>query len=76
MNRLKTIKKYFNNAVLEKAFIKLLGYKMTHKTSITFAVDYISDNELACLSLFYNKPDNFEKLVELIEQDIDYILEG
>lgn len=76
MNKLKELKKYFNNAVVEKAFIKLLGYKMAHKTSIAFAFDYITDNELACLSLFYNKPDNFEKLVELIEQDIDYILEG
>lgn len=79
MNKLKTIKKYFKDTRLEKAFLKLLAYKQKYNTSIIVAFyqgDYISDTELALLGLFYQTPINLEYLCELIEQDIEYILEG
>lgn len=79
MNKLKTIKKYFKDTRLEKAFLKLLAYKQKYNTSIIVAFyqgDYISDTELALLGLFYQTPINLEYLCELIEQDIECILEG
>lgn len=79
MNKLKTIKKYFKDARLEKAFLKLLAYKQKYKTSIIVAFykgEYITDTELALLGIYYKSPINLERLCELIEEDIDYILEG
>ena len=79
MNKLKIIKKYFKDTRLEKAFLKLLAYKQKYTTPLILAFykgDYISDTELALLGLYYNSPKNLEALCELIEQDIEYILEG
>lgn len=78
MNKLRTIKKYFKDTRLEKAFLKLLAYKQKYNTSLVVAFyqgDYISDTEMALLGLFYQTPINLEYLCELIERDIDYILE-
>lgn len=78
MNKLKTIKKYFKDTRLEKAFLKLLAYKQKYKAPIliAFCDELVTDTEMALLSIHYKSPKNLEVLCELIEQDIEYILEG
>ena len=78
MNKLKELKKYFKDTRIEKAFLKLLAYKQKYKSSIivAFCDDYITDTEMALLSIYYKSPINLEALCKLIEDDIDYILEG
>lgn len=78
MKKLKDIKNYFKDTRLEKAFLKLLAYKKRYKMSLLVAFyndNYISDTEMALLSLFYNA-NSLDHLCELIDKDIQYILEG
>ena len=76
MNKLKQIKKYFKDSSLERAFMKLLVQVDLYNTPVAIAMTNITDTELALLGLHYKKPKNFEALCKLIQQDIDYILEG
>lgn len=75
-NKLKTIKKYFKDARLERAFMKLLVQVDLYDRPVPIALTNITDTELALLGIHYKSPKNFEALCELIQQDIDYILEG
>ena len=74
MNRLKTIKKYFRDTTLEKTFIDILSKVQIFDMSIKQIILEIKNEELMKLQLFYNT-DNFNRLVEKLQNDIDYILE-
>ena len=76
MNKLKELKKYFKDDSLERAFIKLLVQVDLYDTPVAIALTNVTDTELALLGIFYKTPKNFEVLCKLIQQDIDYILEG
>ena len=74
MNRLKTIKKYFKDTTLEKTFLDILSKVHFFNMNIKYILLEMSYNELMKLQLFYNT-NNFNRLVEKLQNDIDYILE-
>ena len=74
MNRLKTIKKYFKDTTLEKTFLDILGKVHLFNMNIKYILLEMPNNELMKLQLFYNT-NNFNRLVEKLQNDIDYILE-
>lgn len=74
MNKLKTIKKYFKDVRLERAFMKLLVQVDLYDRHIAIALTNLSENEIMKLQLFYNT-NNFNSLVEKLQNDIEYILE-
>lgn len=73
-NRLRTIKKYFNDARLERAFMKLLVQVVLYNTPVAIALTKLSENEIVELKMFYNGC-TYNRLVEKLQNDIDYILE-
>ena len=74
MNRLKTIKKYFRDTTLEKTFIDILSKVQLFDMSIKQIILELENEELMKLQLFYNT-NNFNRLVEKLQNDIEYILE-
>ena len=74
MNRLKTIKKYFRDTTLEKTFIDILSKVHLFDMSLKYIILELEDTQLMKLQLFYNTT-NFNRLVEKLQNDIDYILE-
>ena len=74
MNRLKTIKKYFRDTTLEKTFLEILTKVQLFDMSIKQIILEMKNEELMKLQLFYNT-NNFNRLVEKLQNDIDYILE-
>ena len=74
MNRLKTIKKYFRDTMLEKTFIDILSKVQLFNMSIKQIILEMKNEELMKLQLFYNT-NNFNRLVEKLQNDIEYILE-
>ena len=74
MNRLKTIKKYFRDTMLEKTFIDILTKVQLFDMSIKQIILEMKNEELMKLQLFYNTT-NFNRLVEKLQNDIEYILE-
>ena len=75
MNRLKTIKKYFRDTTLEKTFIDILWKVQLYNITIKQIILEMKNEEFMKLQLFYNT-DNFNTLVEKLQNDIEYILEG
>ena len=74
MHRLKTIKKYFRDATLEKTFLDILSKVHIFDISIKYILLELDNNQILKLELFYNTT-NFNRLVEKIQNDVDYILE-
>ena len=74
MNRLKTIKKYFRDTTLEKTFIDILWKVQLYNISIKQIILEMKNEEFMKLQLFYNT-NNFNTLVEKLQNDIEYILE-
>ena len=74
MNRLKTIKKYFRDTTLEKTFIDILSKVQLFGMSIKHIILEMKNEELMKLQLFYNTT-NFNRIVEKLQNDIEYILE-
>ena len=74
MNRLKTIKKYFRDTMLEKTFVDILSKVQLFNMSIKQIILEMKNEELMKLQLFYNTT-NFNRLVEKLQNDIEYILE-
>lgn len=74
MNRLKTIKKYFRDTTLEKTFIDILWKVQLYDMSIKEIILEMKNEDFMKLQLFYNT-NNFNRLVEKLKNDIDYILE-
>ena len=75
MNRLKTIKKYFRDTMLEKTFVDILCKVQLFNMSIKQIILEMKNEEFMILQLVYNT-NNFNRLVEKLQNDIDYILEG
>lgn len=74
MNRLKTIKKYFRDTTLKKTFIDILWKVQLYDISIKQIILEMQNEDFMKLQLFYNT-NNFNRLVEKLQNDIDYILE-
>ena len=74
MNRLKTIKKYFRDTTLEKTFIDILWKVQLYNITIKQIILEMKNEEFMKLQLFYNT-DNFNRLVEKLQNDVKYILE-
>lgn len=74
MNRLKTIKKYFRDTTLEKTFIDILSKVQLFNMTIKQIILEMKNEDLMKLQLFYNTT-NFNRLVEKLQNDIEYILE-
>lgn len=74
MNRLKTIKKYFRDTTLEKTFIDILWKVQLFNMTIKQIILEMKNEDLMKLQLFYNTND-FNRLVEKLQNDIEYILE-
>ena len=74
MNRLKTIKKYFRDTTLEKTFIDILSKVQLFDMPIKQIILEMKNEELMKLQLFYNT-NNFNRLVEKLQNDFEYILE-
>lgn len=74
MNRLKTIKKYFRDTTLEKTFLDILSKVHLFDMSIKHIILELDDTQIMKLQLFYNT-DNFNRLVEKLQNDVEYILE-
>ena len=74
MNRLKTIKKYFRDTTLEKTFIEILYKVQLFDMLIKQIILEMKNEDLMKLQLFYNTI-NFNRLVEKLQNDIEYILE-
>ena len=75
MNKLKTIKKYFKDSTLEKAFYKLLVFVDIYSMSLQIAITNLTEQEIIKLKIFYKCRD-YEHLIEALQDAIDYILEG
>ena len=74
MNKLKTIKKYFKDVRLERAFMKLLVQVDLYDRHIAIALANLSENEIMELKMFYNGC-TYDRLIEKLQNDIEYILE-
>lgn len=74
MNRLKTIKKYFRDTTLEKTFLDILSKVHLFDMPLKYVILELEDTQLMKLQLFYNT-NNFNRLVEKLQNDIEYILE-
>lgn len=74
MNRLKTIKKYFRDTTLEKTFLDILSKVYLFDMPLKYVILELEDTQLMKLQLFYNT-NNFNRLVEKLQNDIEYILE-
>lgn len=74
MNRLKTIKKYFKDPTLEKTFLDILSKVHLFDMSIKHIILELDNAQIMKLQLFYNT-DNFNRLIEKLQNDIEYILE-
>lgn len=74
MNRLKTIKKYFKDPVLEKTFLDILNKVHLYNMTLKHIILQIDDTKLIQLQLFYNTT-NYNRLIEKLQNDIEYILE-
>lgn len=73
-NRLRTIKKYFNDARLERAFMKLMVQVDIYNRPIAIALINLSETEIMELKMFYNGC-TYNRLLEKLQNDIEYILE-
>lgn len=75
MNKLKELKKYFKDSRLERAFIKLLVQVDLYERPLAIALSNLTEGEIIGLKLFY-KCYNYDTLIEKLQNDITYILEG
>ena len=75
MNKLTTIKKYFKDSTLEKAFYKLLVFVDIYSMPVSIAITNLTEEEIIKLKIFY-KCREYECLIEALQDDIVYILEG
>ena len=75
MNKLKELKKYFKDTTLEKAFYKLLVFVDIYSMPVSIAITNLTDLEITKLKIFY-KCREYEHLIEALQDDINYILEG